>query len=135
MDMQAFVDALGKAARDTRSQYQLTLGGMIDALVKLPADMPIEYENGGHPSEPHSYRGYYSDLSFETGDGFSTVAQISAMLKSALGQTFEGYKGGDFTMGEDTPLWSSTYGTNSGKALMAVDVVDNRAVIRIRQID
>ena len=135
MDMQKLINMLGDASRQTRSQYQLTLGGMIAALDKMPADMPIEYEDGGFPSEPHSYRGYYSDLSFETESGASTVAEISSMLKSALGETFEGYKGGDYTMGNDAPLWSSSYGTGSGKALMAVDVVDNRAVIRIEQID
>lgn len=135
MDMQALINALNKTARDTRSQYQMTLGGMIAALDKMPADMPIEYENGGHPTDPHSYRGYYSDLSFETGEGASTVAKISAVLKSALGETFMGYKGGDFPMDEDTPLWSSTYGTSSGKALMDIDVVNNRAIIRIKQVD
>lgn len=135
MDIQKLFDAFKKTARDTRSRYQLTLGGMIKRLDELPADMPIEYENGGYPADPHSYRGYYSDLSFETESGLSTVAQISALLKTALGKTFEGYKGGDFVMGEDTPLWSSTYGINSGIALMAVDVVNDCAIIRTKQID
>lgn len=135
MDMQKLVDMMGEASRQTRAQYQLTLGGMITRLDTMPSDMPIEYEDGGHPSGPHSYRGYYSDLSFEVEPGAATVAQVSAMLKSALGQTFEGYKGGGYTMGEGAPLWSSPYGDNSGVALMAVKVVGQRAIIETKQID
>ncbi len=34
--------------------------------------------------------------------------------KSHIGQTFTGYKGGDFIMNESTHVWIATYGTTAG---------------------
>ena len=45
----------------------------------------------------------------------ATISDMLNYAKSAMGNTFEGYKGGEYTMGEDTPCWISPYG-ESGKA-------------------
>jgi hypothetical protein len=60
--------------------------------------------------EPHSYRGYYSDLAFEGGTSQIEAHELLASCKSAMGKVFTGYKGGDFMMGELTPLWVASYG-------------------------
>ena len=57
----------------------------------------------------HSYRGYYEDLSFEPAENV-TVAQMLAHAESALGHTFEGYKGGDYKMGDYSTVWLAKYG-------------------------
>ena len=47
---------------------------------------------------------------------------MKEILKEALlahGKTFEGYKGGEFTMEGDTPVWYSHYGT-TGPAIMGI---------------
>ncbi len=62
--------------------------------------------------EPMSYRGFYDEVAFEPVEN----AKIGDMLehaKSALGATFTGYKGGEFTMQEDTPCWIAEYGSAS----------------------
>lgn len=59
---------------------------------------------------PHSYRGYYQELAFEPLEN-ATVKEMLACAKSALGTTYEGYKGGDYTMGPYTTVYLSEYGT------------------------
>lgn len=47
--------------------------------------------------DPCSYRGDYSSLAFVV-EYDTTVAHMLEAARSALGATFEGYKGGDFLM-------------------------------------
>ena len=54
-------------------------------------------------SSPHSYRGYYDELAFEPTDNV-TVGSMLADAESALGETFEGYKGGEYKMGAGTTV-------------------------------
>jgi hypothetical protein len=49
-------------------------------------------------ASPHSYRGYYECLAFERRDDVS-VADCLAAAREALGSTYQGWKGGDYTMG------------------------------------
>lgn len=60
-------------------------------------------------THPHSYRGYYYDLAFEPEENV-TVGQMLGAAKGAMGKTFTGYKGGEFTMGDYTDCWLATYG-------------------------
>jgi hypothetical protein len=41
------------------------------------------------------------------------------MCRAAIGEVFEGYKGGDFQMGRNTPVWLASYGC-SGEKIMAI---------------
>jgi hypothetical protein len=66
-----------------------------------------------------SYRGYYSDLAFEQGEGTRPAADLLAECKAAMGQVFCGYKGGDYMMGALTPVWVAHYGS-CGPKLMAL---------------
>jgi hypothetical protein len=52
---------------------------------------------------PHSYRGYYDELAFEP-CGETTVGAMLEAAQSAVGATYQGWKGGDFTMGDWTPV-------------------------------
>lgn len=117
MDIQGMLNAISEANRRTRTGYHLTLGALIAELEKAAPDAPVTFSNGGAPGDPHSYRGYYSDLSFSS-VGATTVGDLLATCRSALDTTFEGYKGGDFLMGADTPLWSAAYGC-CGDAIIA----------------
>lgn len=64
---------------------------------------------------PHSYRGYYEQLCLEIVGPSMSAAQLAEMLEEhCLGVTFEGYKGGDFTMGQWTEVWVGQYGTSYG---------------------
>jgi hypothetical protein len=97
-----------------RAATQMTLGKMIDRLAAMQPDAMIDgLEN------PHSYRGYYSDLAFERRAEKITVKDALTMCRAAMGEVFEGYKGGDFQMGRNTPLWVASYG-DCGDKIMAI---------------
>jgi hypothetical protein len=113
-DLQALVDGLSVQWQRERAETQITLGKMIEVLDAMSSDVKL---NG--ISNPHSYRGYYNDLAFEPGEGKTTAVDALAMCRAAMGQVFEGYKGGDFVMGALTPLWLANYGC-CGKKIMAI---------------
>lgn len=75
-----------------------TLGEVIDRLLQLDRGMVIEDGFG----DPHSWRGDYAQLAFRPKKG-ATVAEMLAAAKSAIGETYEGWKGGEYTMGLETP--------------------------------
>ncbi len=135
MDLQKLVDSMNEVSRQTRGRYQMTLGPFIEALENLPPDLPIKCSDGTTPGEPASYRGYYSDLAFEPDGGDVSTGDFLAVVKTALGQTFEGYKGGDFVMAEDTPLWVSGYGMCSNLAIMGVVNRDGKNLIQLKPIE
>jgi hypothetical protein len=90
----------------------VNLGDIIDAFAKLDptAVLPI----GLH--EPHSYRGYYHELAFEACTD-ATVSDILDELNSAVGETFEGYKGGDYRMDRYSQVWIAPYGSSGGDCI------------------
>lgn len=58
---------------------------------------------------PHSWRGSYDELAFEP-VGNTTVGEMLAEARKALGATYTGYKGGDYTMNADTTINVDNYG-------------------------
>lgn len=52
-----------------------------------------------------------------------TVTEFLKMIKGAIGKTYTGWKGGDFEMDRDTPLWVSNDGDVGNTAV--VDVFNN----------
>lgn len=66
--------------------------------------VPIGFAN------PHSYRGVYAHLAFEPARDV-TVASMLACARGALGQTFTGYKGGEYEMGPYTPVILAEHGS------------------------
>lgn len=115
LNLQALVDGMSAQWQRERAETQMTLGKLIAALEAMPADAQV-----ANLRDAHSYRGYYSDLAFERSDDTRPAAELLAECKAAMGQVFEGYKGGDYVMGALTPLWISTYGRSSGTKIMAV---------------
>lgn len=87
------------------SASQYTLGELIDALEAVDGAQAVPLGFGN----PHSYRGYYEQLAFEPVAN-TTVADMLAAAQEAVGTTYEGWKGGDFTMSESTDVWLSLRG-------------------------
>lgn len=87
----------------------ISLGEIIEAFAKIPRDriLPI----GLH--KPHSFRGDYADLAFEPAYDVS-AGDVLDTLQSCIGQAFEGYKGGHYTMDENSWCFISEYGTSAG---------------------
>lgn len=100
----------------------MTLGMLNDALSPVSDTAAVILDCGGSVSGTHSYRGYYEDLEFQRADVVSSVKDVRALAMKALGQRFEGYKGGGYVMDRDTPIWIGEYGSSNGRALVSVDV-------------
>lgn len=120
--MKDFIDGYLAACRDARSETQMTLGGLITALEVMPEGARV-----ANIGCAHSYRGYYSDLAFERkSQGTRRASALLRECKVALGKKFTGYKGGEFQMNADTPLWIAGYGC-CGQKLM--ELRDGGAII------
>ncbi len=113
--LQAMMDGFGAHAQTERAKTQMTLGGLIEALEKMPEDAPV-----ANLISPQSYRGYYCDLAFEREKGMRRAIELLRDCRGSMGQVYCGYKGGDYLMGASTPVWVADYG-NSGDKLMAVN--------------
>lgn len=112
MDVQAYVNAASAKWAAERSKTQLTLGELIASLELMPAGSMV-----ANLHSPGSYRGYYQDLYFKEQEGKRPAIELLADCRNCMGSTFEGYKGGDFLMSADTPLWVASYGACGLKLL------------------
>ena len=110
--MKEFINAMGKAWKEERSESQLTLGELVDQLREAFPDSLV-----ANIVFPHSYRGYYCDLAFELRGGSRTAKELLDDCLEALGSEFTGYKGGEYLMDRSTPLWVSNYGSTGLKLL------------------
>ena len=101
----------------------MTLGELIDTLKSFPKDclvfikpydlIPIEFD---------SYRGYYDQLALNYDiNGSCTVEKLLKLAKKSVKKTFIGYKGGNFLMTKNTPVWISNYGNTSNMLLTKVE--------------
>lgn len=77
----------------------MKLKTIISLLEKFPESQYVEQGFGN----PHSWRGSYDELSFEPVDN-TTVGEMLQAAKSAVGETYQGWKGGDYTMTLDTEV-------------------------------
>lgn len=94
------------------TERYLNLGGLIARLEREDPNrvLPLGFAN------PHSYRGDYSELAFEPVPRIRIGDMLDA-ARAALGATFDGYKGGDYTMTEHTSCWIARYGEDSDNQL------------------
>ena len=99
---------------DEKYREQYTLNDLIERLRELPQDMPILL------GDAFSYRGYYEDISFEPFD-MVTVKEALIEAENSNGAIFEGWKGGDFRMDNDTPVWYAHEGS-SGSEIVFITV-------------
>jgi len=123
---------------------QMNLGDLINALKSIPTthgsdDSPItvEYAFGtARPTRLGSCKGSYDELQlgyewsgYDNNDehfGNNTVELLIAELENALKPDvyFTGWKGGDFSMDEETPIWVSNDGNASRSGIVGVSYDD-----------
>lgn len=83
----------------------MRLGELIEYLENI--DQHLVVKKGF--CNPHSYRGHYEELAFQPTENI-TVGRMLEFAKSALGNTYTGYKGGNFKMDEYTDCYIANYG-------------------------
>lgn len=132
MDFQKLFDAMSDESRRDRSKYHLTLGGLISFLEGVDASFPVKDSLGRSVGGMDSYRGYYADLA--VGFDPQTAGELLETAKDAIGTTFQGYKGGDFLMNSDAPLWVAAYGY-CGPAVIDAAVVDGTVVLTTKDLE
>lgn len=107
-----------------KHDQQLTLGQFIDRLKELKQDSSICFEFCClTPTTLESYRGYYEDLALgfeEEGWGSPSVGELLAICEEAVGETMQGYKGGDYLMDRDTALWVANSGIAGSTAIVGI---------------
>lgn len=89
----------------------MNLGELIEQLKQYNPDTEVKLGFGS----PHSYRGCHWDLAFEPVE-HTTVGEMLKAAEFALGENFEGYKGGVYKMSEWTHVWIAQYGC-SGESI------------------
>lgn len=104
---------------------QMCLGDFHAELSSVPPETIVRTENFEALTDPHSYRGYYDEISFEPVQGITvTAGELVKVVEDAIDKTFYGWKGGEYLMDADTPIWISSEGYNSGRMLTGVTVED-----------
>lgn len=117
-------------ARNQRVQEtgQLTLGQLIRKLRTAGDNKEVVFDFGGfYPVGFISWRGIYRELALTYADhnnnGPMRIGDFLSLCEETVGQEFYGYKGGEFVMDHNTPIWVDNYGESNQTAL--VDVIDN----------
>lgn len=136
-DIKVFMEQINSVRKvEALSGGHMTLGNLIDELHKVEdKSLPVILNYFGEevlPSDPHSYRGYYEDLSFGLFGptvNKNTVQIFLDELEECVGYTFEGWKGGEFRMGHDTLVWFSEEGSCSGIYPSGVEVLEDKVFI------
>lgn len=144
MDFQTILENAVSAERNKRlkTSPQLTLGELV---AKLESVKPVYQDYEGeekpkvvvfnfeylHPTGLDSWRGSYSELAIEfSADGEApTVIDFLSSLKAAVGKEFSGYKGGEFVMGKNTPLWVANYGNSGNTGIVGVRDTEYKVIL------
>lgn len=103
----------------------MSLGELIDKLKAAEPGSTAWYDFGHlRPSKIRSYRGYYDHLAlgWDNKSDAPKVEDLIRDLEAADGGTYSGWKGGDYTMDLDTPIWADNAGDASSTAIVDVKV-------------
>ncbi len=73
-------------------------------------------------NNPHSYRGYYYELAFEIVNNVR-IGEMLSLARQSVGQCFNGYKGGLFTMDKDTLVHIASYGNTGVPMGIVIDML------------
>lgn len=145
MDLEKYIknEVQNQRNEEMKTSPQLMLGEIIVALeaVKdksVSVNFDFEY---AYPTKLCSWRGIYRELAIQfefdpPADGEqTTVEDVLEEFKSAIGKTFTGYKGGDFVMGKNTPVWVARYGNSGNTAITGVKDLGYWCIIETRYLE
>jgi hypothetical protein len=76
-----------------------------------------------------SYRGYYDQLALTPGKTVCTVRLLLAFAEEADCGTFQGWKGGDYTMDRETSVWAADAGDAPSFGITGLVVRDGQVVV------
>lgn len=115
-----------------RIERTMTLGELIKELEQCDQDKTVKFDFGYFkPVSFDSWRGDYSclALSYEDGGKDIKVSELLKLAKATNGAKFTGWKGGEFLMGLNTPVWVDNAGESSTTALLQLIDVGYQIII------
>jgi len=115
----------------------ITLGELLDWLEKLPDDVIVRFNNGSFPQVFDSYRGYYDQIALnDHGPVEPKVIHFLSLVNKAIGYEFHGWKGGEYKMTRDTPIWVAKTGEASGYGIVGMEYqTGSDAILVTRKIE
>lgn len=144
MDLQKMIDDINEKNRIYEGK-EYNLGNLIDDLEEYRGEIDhIEFDDGSIPTDFESWRGVYNCLALGYKDeGNAFAGSIWRKAYNANGSIFVGYKGGDFEMDRDTPIYQANYGetgvhveeTYVEKKIVGVKKENDKVVIMTRIIE
>lgn len=119
---------------------QITLGELISLLREQDPSRYIRFDFGtAVPTQCDSYRGSYDEIALgyrlsgydcnSTGLAEPKVKETLAELERAVGSTFTGWKGGDYIMTKDTPIWAENPGNASNTGITGALLGEDSEVV------
>lgn len=102
----------------------LALGALIDLLAREDPKDKVYFDFGDFiPRKLDSYRGFYDQLALGYDDDHQaqmTVGELLGEMRQAVGRIYTGYKGGDYMMSRETPVWAANYGRAPSTGIVGV---------------
>lgn len=132
------------------NKKQLTLGQLINKLEKCTfewkySDEKTERQKGiffdfcnFKPSDVGSWRGSYDELFIgysEDKTTFKSAKEFLETLKYSEGSEFTGYKGGEFLMTRETPVWVADYRVDHMTGVVDILEFEHFIIIETAYID
>lgn len=96
----------------------MNLGQLINAVKGIDPDYTFDWGI----CNPHSYRGFYECVAFERRWSPQTAAEMLGVLTTTVGRTFQGWKGGDYTMDEGVRVYLANQG-DTGQPIEGIGLV------------
>lgn len=121
----------------------LEVGEFVDCLIELiPQGVKMKYlekivkydfnrDVGGFNLD--SWRGIYSQLTldYDMGGKEVTLGELLKDLETSIkGKVFRGYKGGEFRMNIDTPVWADPSGMYNQRMIIGVEDTEDCILIK-----
>ncbi len=126
-------------------QNQLNLDQLIHLLKSVdPVTSDNDYKElqfdfpEAYPTSIASYRGSYEELAlgFTKYQRFNTtLKELIHDLRQAVGRVYQGWKGGDFRMDSNTPLWVANCGHSSTTVISGVIEIPYAIIIETRHCE
>jgi hypothetical protein len=130
VNIQGAVKSMRKATFQRTPQWNL--GQLIDSLSKIEAtdDCWVSFSFCDFvPGTCHSWRGSYNEIaiSYEALD-WDKKPRLKDFLKhlnECIGVEFTGWKGGEYIMGHDTPVWVAEPGRSGNTGVVGIHCENN----------
>ena len=118
------------------AEGQITVGGLLKLLEPFQdSTLPIMFEDGTTPYNPHCYRGVYDDISISyTNQPMMTKTFISTLKEKGIGYHVA-WKGGTYYMDEDSFMWKSKVGEAEGIAITGIEKLGLFITITTKPLD